>query len=199
MTALDVIRARRSIRRYTDQPVNRALIETVLEVATHAPSAHNRQPWRFAVVTSPEAKARLASALGERWRADRLADGDAPDVVEADIARSHARITAAPVVILACLTMADMDGYSDTRRKSAERIMAVQSVAAAIQNLLLAAHAKGLGVCWMCAPLFAPEAARAALDLPDDWEPQALVTLGYPAEEAKPKVIERLSSRVVYR
>jgi len=196
---LNAIRARRSTRRYTDQPVDRALIETVLEVATHAPSAHNRLPWRFAVVTSPEAKVRLASALGERWRADRLADGDAPDAVEADIARSHARITAAPVVFLACLTMADMDGYSDTRRKSAERIMAVQSVAAAIQNLLLAAHAKGLGACWMCAPLFAPEAARAALDLPDDWEPQALVTLGYPAEEAKPKVIELLSSRVVYR
>ena len=199
MTALDVIRARRSIRRCTDQPVDRALIETVLEAATCAPSAHNRQPWRFAVVTSPEAKARLASALGERWRADRLADGDAPDVVEADIARSHAHITCAPVVILACLTMADMDGYSDTRRKSAERIMAIQSVAAAIQNLLLAAHAKGLGACWMCAPLFAPEAARVALDLPGDWEPQALVTLGYPAEEAKPKVIELLSSRVVYR
>jgi coenzyme F420-0:L-glutamate ligase/coenzyme F420-1:gamma-L-glutamate ligase len=175
--------------------VNRALIEVVLEVAAHAPSAHNRQPWRFAVVASPEAKARLASALGERW----LADGDAPDVVEADIARSHVRITAAPVVSLACLTMADMGGYSDTRRKSAERIMAVQSVAAAIQNLLLAAHAKGLGACWMCAPLFAPEAACAALDLPDDWEPQALVTLGYPAEEAKPKVIGLLSSRVVYR
>ena len=196
---LNAIRARRSIRRYTDRPVDRTLIELVLEVATHAPSAHNRQPWRFAVVTSLQAKEKLASALGERWRADRLADGDAPDVVEADIARSHARITCAPVVFLACLTMADMDGYSDTRRKSAERIMAVQSVAAAIQNLLLAAHAEGLGVCWMCAPLFAPEAARVALDLPDDWEPQALVTLGYPAEEAKPKVIERLSSRVVYR
>ncbi len=195
----EAIRARRSIRRYTDQSVDRAMIDAALEAATHAPSAHNRQPWRFAVVTSPEAKTRLASAMGKRLRADRLADGDSPDIVEADAARSYARITTAPVVILACLTMSDMDKYPDARRGDAERIMAIQSVAAAIQNFLLAAHALGLDTSWMCAPLFAPGEARAALDLPDDWEPQALITMGYPAVEPKPKEIKPLSSRVVYR
>ena len=195
----DAIHARRSIRRYTDQPVDRTTIDAALEAATHAPSAHNRQPWRFAVVTSPEAKARLASAMGERLRADRLADGDPPDIVEADVSRSHARITAAPAVLLACLTMSDMDQYPDARRGDAERIMATQSIAAAIQNFLLTAHALGLGASWMCAPLFAPSEACAALDLPDDWEPQALITLGYPAETAKPKVIQPLTSRAVYR
>ena len=195
----DAIRARRSIRRYTDQAVDRATIDTILDAATHAPSAHNRQPWRFAVVTSPEAKVRLASAMGERLRADRLEDDDSPDVVEVDVSRSRARITAAPVVVLACLTMSDMDQYPDARRGDAERIMATQSIAAAIQNFLLAAHALGLGAGWMCAPLFAPSEARAALNLPDDWEPQALITLGYPAAEAKPKEIKPLSSRVVYR
>jgi len=194
----DAIRARRSIRRYTDQPVDRATIDAALEVATHAPSAHNRQPWRFAVVTSPEAKARLASAMGERLRADRLADGDPPDVVEVDVSRSRARIAATPAVLLACLTMSDMDQYPDARRGDAERVMAIQGVAAAIQNFLLAAHALGLGAGWMCAPLFAPSEVRAALDLPDDWEPQALITLGYPAEAAKPKVIQPLTSRVIY-
>jgi len=195
----DAIHARRSIRRYTDRPVDRATIDAILDAAIHAPSAHNRQPWRFAVVTSPEAKARLASAMGERLRADRLADGDSPDVVEADVSRSRARITAASVIVLACLTMSDMDRYPDARRGDAERIMAIQSVAAAIQNLLLDAHALGLGTSWMCAPLFASGEARAALDLPDDWEPQALITMGYPAAEAKPKEIKPLSSQVVYR
>jgi coenzyme F420-0:L-glutamate ligase/coenzyme F420-1:gamma-L-glutamate ligase len=196
---LDSIHARRSVRRYTDQAVDRATIDAALEAATHAPSAHNRQPWRLAVVTSPEAKARLASAMGERLRADRLADGDSPDVVEVDVSRSRARITAAPAMILACLTMSDMDQYPDARRGDAERIMAIQGVAAAIQNLLLAAHVLGLGTSWMCAPLFAPDEARIALDLPDDWEPQALITLGYPAAGPKPKEIKPLSSRVVYR
>jgi coenzyme F420-0:L-glutamate ligase/coenzyme F420-1:gamma-L-glutamate ligase len=194
----DAIHARRSIRRYTDQPMDRTTVDAALEAATYAPSAHNRQPWRFAVVTSPEAKERLASAMGERLRADRLADGDSPDVVEVDVSRSRARITAAPVVVVACLTMSDMDQYPDARRGDAERIMAIQCVAAAIQNFLLVAHALGLGAGWMCAPLFAPGEVCATLDLPDDWEPQALITLGYPAETAKPRVIQPLTSRVVY-
>jgi F420 biosynthesis protein FbiB-like protein len=196
---LDTIRTRRSIRRYTDQPVERALIDSVLEAAMHAPSAHNRQPWRFAVVTSIEAKEKLASALGTRLRADRLADADSPDIVEADVTRSHARIASAPVVILVCLTMTDMDPWPDARRAEAEKLMAIQSVAAAIQNLLLAARALGLGACWMCAPLFAPDAARDALDLPPDWEPQALITLGHPAQEPKPKIMQPLTSKVIYR
>ncbi len=86
----DAIRARRSMRRYTDQPVDRATIKAILNTAMHAPSAHNRQPWRFAVVTSPEAKARLASGMGERLRADRLAEGSSPDDVEVDVSRSRA-------------------------------------------------------------------------------------------------------------
>jgi F420 biosynthesis protein FbiB-like protein len=196
---LNSIRTRRSIRRYTDRPVERTLIDSALEAATCAPALHNRQPWRFAVITSPEAKERLAMALGERLRADRLADGDLPDVVEADVARSHARITTAPAVILACLTMMDMDTWPDKWRADAEKLMAIQSVAAAIQNLLLAVHTLGLGACWMCAPLFAPEAARDALSLPADWEPQSLITVGFPAQEPKPKVIQPLDSRVVYR
>ena len=199
LALLDLVRTRRSIRRYADRPVDRVLIEAALTAATYAPSAHNRQPWRFAIVTSREAKERLASAMGEHLRADRLADGDLPSVVDADVARSHARITSAPALVLACLTMADMDTYSDPRRGNAERIMAIQSVAAAIHVLLLTAHALGLAACWMCAPLFAPGVACDALDLPADWEPQALVTLGYAAESPKSKVIQPLTSRVVYR
>jgi len=76
-----------------------------------------------------------------------------------------------------------MDYYPDERRQQAERVMAGQSVALAAQNVLLAAFAEGLGACWMCAPLFCPDAVRAVLSLPDDWEAQALLTMGYPAEE----------------
>ncbi len=198
-TVLDTIQTRRSIRRYTDQPVDRAHVEAILQAATQAPSAHNRQPWRFAVVTSADAKERLAQEMGKRLRVDGLADNEALQALEARIARSHARITQAPVVILACLTMVDMDRWPDARRGDAERVMAMQSVAAALQNLLLTAHMLGLAACWMCAPLFAPDDARDALELPGDWEPQALITLGYPAGEAKPKTTEPLSSRMVYR
>ena len=109
-------------------------------------------------------------------------DGAPPEAIAADTGRSYARITSAPVVIVVCVTMRDMDHYPDERRRKAEYLMATQSVAMAVQNLLLTAHARGLGACWMCAPLFAPDIVRDTLNLDADWEPQALITLGYPAE-----------------
>ncbi len=197
---LEAIRSRRSIRRYqTDRPVPEEAIARLLEAAIWAPSAHNRQPWRFVVVAEQKAKEDLARAMGDRLRADRLADGDDPRAVEADAGRSYARITGAPVVAAICLTMADMDHYPDEKRSRAEYLMAVQSVAMAVQNLLLAAHAEGLGACWMCAPLFCGEAVRDALELPAGWEPQALVTLGYPADEGKPGRRRPLEEVVIWR
>ena len=188
MTPDDVqalIRSRRSIRRYTAQPVPAEVVERLLTAAIWAPSAHNRQPWRFVPITAAGAKQRLAQAMGDRLRADRLADGDDVEAVEADAARSFARITGAPVVVAVCLTLADMDAYPDARRQQAEYLMAVQSVAMAVQNLLLAAQAEGLGACWMCAPLFCPNAVKLVLELPFEWHPQALITLGYPASAGR--------------
>jgi nitroreductase len=78
-----------------------------------------------------------------------------------------------------------MDAYPDEKRATAEALMAAQSVAMAIQNLLLAADAEGLGACWMCAPLFCGAAVIHALALPPDWQPQALITLGYPSNGGK--------------
>jgi coenzyme F420-0:L-glutamate ligase / coenzyme F420-1:gamma-L-glutamate ligase len=191
------IRTRRAIRRYRDRPVAQDLLEQLLEAATWAPSAHNRQPWRFAVLSGPADKERLARAMGARLRADRLSDGDPAEVIERDVARSFARITGAPVVIVVCLTMSDMDRYQDERRQAAERQMAAQSVAMAAQNLWLLAHASGLGCCWLCAPLFVPDLVAATLALPADWEPQGLLTLGWPAEE-KDKTREPWQTRVVF-
>ncbi len=195
----DVMRTRRSIRRYTDQPVGGEAFARLLEAVIWAPSAHNRQPWRFAVIQTEAVKFALADAMGARLRSDRLADGDPPEAVETDAARSRARMAASPVVVAVCLSMADMDSYPDTRRKKAEYLMAAQSVAMAVQNFLLAAHAAGLGACWMCAPLFCPEAVSAALGLPADWEPQALITLGHPADSGKPASRKRLEAVTIWR
>lgn len=194
---LAVIRGRRSIRRYQDRPVPRSLIEQLLEAARWAPSAHNRQPWRFAVIEAAVRKAGLAAAMGERLRADLTADGLPPDAIERQVRRSHERITTAPLVIVFFLSLAEMDRYPDPRRQDAERTMAVQSVALAVQNMLLLAHAQGLGACWMCAPLFCPDVVRAELNLPADWIAQGLLTVGYPAE-ARSKDREPIESKVVW-
>lgn len=187
-----LIAERRSIRRYRTSPVPAETLDRILMAARWAPSAHNRQPWRLATLRSFHWKDRLAHAMGDRLRRDRLADGDPVDAIEQDVARSYARITAAPVVIVVALDMSDMDSYPDDRQR-AEHTMAVQSTAMATQNLLLAAHAEGLGACWMCAPLFCPDVVIEALSLPRGWEPQAIITLGEPAGPGKPATRRPLS------
>src|SRR5690606_23442092 len=122
---LDAIFARRSIRRYSNEPVQRALVERLLNAAIWAPSAHNRQPWRFAVIETVAAKENLAQAMGDRLRADLTADGVPTDVIDKDTGRSYTRITSSPVVVVLCLSMVDMDAYPDERRARNEYLMAV--------------------------------------------------------------------------
>jgi F420 biosynthesis protein FbiB-like protein len=176
----EFIRSRRSVRRFLPDPVPEEAIQRILEIAIWAPSAHNRQPWRFAVLAGETSRRRLADAMGEDFRRDLLADGLPFEQVEAQVERSRQRIIEAPAAILVCLDSAEMDTYPDERRQTAEFQMGVQSVAMAGQNLLLAAHAEGLGAVWMCAPLFAQDAACRALALPETWQPQGMVLLGYP-------------------
>jgi coenzyme F420-0:L-glutamate ligase/coenzyme F420-1:gamma-L-glutamate ligase len=196
-TLYQIVRGRRSIRRYSERPVDQATVERLLTAATWAPSAHNRQPWRFAVIEDDNAKERLADAMNAVLRTDLAADGLPPDQIAAQAARRRARLTRAPILILLCMTMADMDDYPDHKRRHAEWIMATQSVALAGQNLLLAAHAEGLGACWLCAPLFCPDIVRDTLGLPEDWEPQAFISLGWP-DESRQKEREPLETRVKF-
>jgi F420 biosynthesis protein FbiB-like protein len=184
-TLYRIFQERRSIRRFDGSVIPPETLQRVLEAATMAPSAHNRQPWRFVILTALEDKRSIANALGEELREDRLADGDDPGQIERDVTQSIERITDAPLVVIACLSMEAMDVYPDERRKTAEYIMAVQGVSMAAQNLLLAAHAEGLGACWLCAPLFTKDEVRDELNLPEGWDPQGLIILGYPADAGK--------------
>jgi len=189
-------RDRRSIRRYTTTPISREVITALVETATWAPSAHNRQPWRFAVVNTPEKQISLARAMGAKLRVDLMADQVPNDVIEKDVSRSYDRITGAAALICLCLTMEDMDTYPDAIRNQHEWTMAVQSTAMAGQNLLLAAHEHGLGACWMCAPLFCSDVVRNVLALPNDWQPQSLIGLGYPAQE---RTKTRKAAQILWR
>jgi len=130
-------------------------------------------------------KAVLARAMGERLAADRRRDGDAEDAIAHDVARSHARLIGAPVLILVCLTLEDADAYPDPARRQAEFLMAVQGTAMAAQNLMLAAHAEGLSACWLCAPLFCPDVAQAALGISSHWQSQGLIALGHAADSGR--------------
>jgi F420 biosynthesis protein FbiB-like protein len=178
----EFLRSRRSVRHFLPDPVAEDVVKRILETAVHAPSAHNRQPWRFIFVQSPDAKIRLADQMGADFRVDLIADGLSAQQADAQVERSRCRILEAPLVIVLCCDKAALDNYPDERRQKAETTMAVQSVALAGGTLLLAAHAEGLGGVWVCAPLFAPESVRRALDIPQGWEPQGMLLLGYPAK-----------------
>jgi F420 biosynthesis protein FbiB-like protein len=132
--------------------------------------------------------------MAEDFERDLLRDGVAPEKIQAQIKRSKVRITSAPVVILLCLDMSEMDSYPDEKRQQAERTMAVQSVAAAGLQLLLAAHAEGLGGVWVCSPLFTQETIQKVLTLPKTWEPQAMFFLGYPEVNPEPRERKNIES-----
>jgi coenzyme F420-0:L-glutamate ligase / coenzyme F420-1:gamma-L-glutamate ligase len=187
---LALLRSRRSTRHFLPGPIEEQTLLRLLEAATWAPSAHHRQPWRFVVLCSAAARARLVQAMEAEHRRDLVAGGLPADQVEAQLQRSRQRILEAPAVVLLCQDISVEDQYTDSSRQQAETWMGGQGVAMAGFALLLVAHAEGLAGVWMCAPLFAQAAARQALDLPETWLPQGLVLLGYPAKmpEARPRI-----------
>lgn len=192
------LRSRRSIRRFRPDPVPAAVLQRVLETATYAPSAHDKQPWRFVVLTDAEAKSRLAEAITDRFRRDMTAEGTAKAYIADRVERSRRRMDEAPVAIVLCRDVTQGDWQPVYIRQKAEATMGMQSVALAGLQLLLAVHAEGLGGTWICWPLFAPEETRRALDLPSEWEPQGMIFLGYPDEQPKTPLRKPLSEVVKF-
>ncbi len=193
-----LLRSRRSVRSYQDRPVPRKLLEQVLEAARWSPSPHGRQPWRFVVLTQAASKHLLAERMGETWQRNLEMDGQDEAVVNIRLEKSRQRILKAPALILPCLYLEDLDRYPDEQRQADETTMAIQSIGAAIQNMLLMAYDLGLDTGWMCAPLFCPEVVCDALSLDTRLIPQALITIGYAAADPKRRERLPLSDLVVF-
>ncbi len=187
----EFLRTRRSIRRFKTDLVPDSVISEILLTSTFAPSAHHRQPWRFVVIKNDSAKQHLANSMANAFEKDLQQDNLPQAEIDKLIQHSKSRINGAPVIIMLCLDMTDMNQYEDKKRNRAEFLTATQSVANAGMQLLLAAHAEGLGGVWVCSPIFAQETVQQALDIPKTWEPQAMFLIGYPADV--PKVRERKS------
>jgi len=179
--------ARHSIRSFRASPIEPERLDALVAAATSAPAPHHSRPWRFAVVDSPESKRALADSMGARWRQDLRGDGVEEGRIRELVAGSRAKLAEAPALVLACLTDDGLDHYPDERRRRAEWGMALLSLGAAVENLMLAAADDGLGSCWVAAPIFCPDEARTALDLPVGWVPQALVLVGEPDPDYTPR------------
>jgi PPOX class probable F420-dependent enzyme len=178
-----LVRGRRSVRAFQTRPVPRAIVEEAILAAGWAPSPHGRQPWRFVVVESQERRDVLADAMAETWRAQLRLDGQEEAIVETRLQKSRDRLQRAPVLIVPCLYLDGLDTYPDADRQQAEVTMAIQSLGAAVQNLLLSLYAAGVDGGWMCAPLFCPDVVQTALGLEPSLDPHALIAVGYAASD----------------
>ena len=192
-----LLRGRRSVRKYQARPVAREYIEQIIEAARWAPSPHGRQPWRFVILTRLEVKASLAEQMGSTWQQNLEMDGQDAEIVNIRLEKSRQRIYNAPVIIIPCLYLEDLDRYPDEKRQADETTMAIQSLGAAIQNILLMAYDLGLDTGWMCAPLFCPEVVCEALSLDPRLIPHALITLGYAAGDPQRRDRLPLSTLIV--
>lgn len=180
----DAPHARRTVRTFRPDPVPEQALERAFAAAVTAPAPHHTTPWSFAVVR--ERRAALLDAMADRWRTDLRADGFTSAQIDRRLARGEV-LRAAPELVVPLLVRDGAHTYPDERRRAAEERMFVVAFGAAVQNLLVAVAAEGLGACWVSSTLFCPDLVRAVLDLDERYEPCGAVGIGVPADLPTPR------------
>ena len=172
---------RRSVRRFSGEPVPPELVEAAVAEALTAPAPHHTRPVRFVWLQTPATRIRLLDRMKDQWRSDLARDGRPADSIERRVARGQI-LYDAPEVVIPFLVPEGAHAYPDAARTDAERTMFTVAVGAAVQALLVALAVRGLGSCWIGSTIFAAELVRAELELPADWEPLGAIAIGYAAE-----------------
>ena len=168
MSVMDIMKSRRSVRRYKDKPIPEDILNKVLEAARIAPSGKNFQPWKFIIVRDREKREELAVA-----------------------SRNQAFVAQAPVVIAAC----GFPGKSYQHQGNYMKSWPID-VSIAMDHLMLMAWEEGLGTCWIGA--FREDEVKQILSIPDDVRVLALTPLGYPDEEPRDRGRKELSEIISY-
>jgi coenzyme F420-0:L-glutamate ligase / coenzyme F420-1:gamma-L-glutamate ligase len=196
----EFLKTRRSIRQYTNQKPERAVIEKLIEAACLAPSNHNRQGWKFLVFENREEIRHLALSACECVRKKIEDRAQRQPAWAEEVLKYVGGFDAAPIVILVMHKKTPAMGKTLLNETTAE-LASGEAISAsmAVENLLLMAHAFGLGACIMSAPLFAAEMWASLPDLPPGFIPTCVITVGYPAENPPQPPKKELQHVVEYR
>ncbi|TET61633.1 MAG: coenzyme F420-0:L-glutamate ligase [Promethearchaeota archaeon] len=165
--------------------VDKKIIEECIELARWAPSAHNGQFWRYAILERDKTRVNLIDKMNEKLRNDLQKDGKSKEFIKLKIERVRNNFVKAPILIILCLDSLDLEKYPDPERTQNEFILGIQSISSSATYLLLAFEMKKLAACWYCAPIFAKDIIKESLQLPDTYIPMAFFTVGYPLKAVK--------------
>lgn len=201
MELKEVIKQRRSIRKFKSTPIPREDIQEIIQAATLAPSAHNKQMWHFIAISNKKILKEMTRAVLKKI--EEINQGEDGEELKLKLKgiRAYSTFFVKAPLVFAVLVKPYFSMIEEIRKKEQLKSgkegffrphLEIQSVSAAIENLLLAATEKGYGTCWMCGPLIASSELKKILNIEDPWELMALIPMGIPAQELKPKMVKKV-------
>ncbi|MFH8436703.1 coenzyme F420-0:L-glutamate ligase [Streptomyces sp. NPDC018007] len=177
----EAVTLRRTVREFTDDPVDPGAVRRAVAAAVTAPAPHHTTPWRFVLLESAASRTRLLDAMRDAWIEDLRRDGRSEESIAKRVRRGDV-LRNAPYLVVPCLVMDGSHTYGDERRDTAEREMFVVAAGAGVQNFLVALAGERLGSAWVSSTMFCRPVVREALSLPSSWDPLGAVAVGRAAE-----------------
>ncbi|MDI9886610.1 coenzyme F420-0:L-glutamate ligase [Streptomyces sp. HNM0645] len=180
----EAVAQRRTVRAFTDEPVDPGAVRRAVAAAVTAPAPHHTTPWRFVLLESEASRLRLLDAMREAWITDLRRDGKSEESIAKRVRRGDV-LRNAPYLAVPCMVVNGSHHYGDERRDAAEREMFVVATGAGVQNFLVALAGERLGSAWVSSTMFCRDVVREVLDLPSGWDPMGAVAIGHAAQAPK--------------